>query len=106
MPRALDGVVLAVGGGHTDGMADFADIDAIARTLPDSEDSVEGHRGGRAWRAAKGMYAWERPASKTERSTERLASHTASRSRVLGSVLEARSGSARHSTSARSVAGR
>ena len=66
MPRALDGVVLAVGGGHTDGMADFADIDAIARTLPDSEDGVEGHRGGRAWRAAKGMYAWERPASKTD----------------------------------------
>ncbi|MFS0734698.1 hypothetical protein ABC304_04630 [Microbacterium sp. 1P10UB] len=47
-------------------MADFSDIDAIARDLPDSEDGVEGHRGGRAWRASKGMYVWERPASQTD----------------------------------------
>ncbi|UIP58852.1 hypothetical protein DSM26151_17410 [Agromyces marinus] len=36
------------------------DVARIALALPQTEEVVEGHRGGRAWRTKNGMFVWER----------------------------------------------
>ena len=47
-------------------MATLDDVRAIVRELPDSAEGVEGHRGGVAWRAAKGLFVWERGPSQRD----------------------------------------
>lgn len=47
-------------------MPDLDDVARIALALPQSEEAVDGHRGGRAWRTKRGSYVWERPPSATD----------------------------------------
>jgi hypothetical protein len=52
-------------------VATLDDVRAIALTLPDVEERVEGHRGGASWRTRAGMFVWER--GPTRRDDEQLA---------------------------------
>jgi hypothetical protein len=47
-------------------MATLDDMRTIVRDLPDSAEVVEGHRGGAGWRAAKGLFVWERGPSQRD----------------------------------------
>jgi hypothetical protein len=47
-------------------MATLDDVRMIVRELPDSSEVVEGHRGGTGWRAAKGLFVWERGPSQRD----------------------------------------
>ena len=41
-------------------MATLDDVRAIALSLPEAHESVDGHRGGATWRTTAGAFAWER----------------------------------------------
>lgn len=47
-------------------MASIDDVRAIALGLPETHESVDGHRGGAVWATAAGAFAWERGPSKTD----------------------------------------
>jgi len=47
-------------------MATLDDVRTIALDLPDTDEVVDGHRGGAAWRTRKGVFVWERGAGKTD----------------------------------------
>ncbi len=52
-------------------MATIEDIRSIVLALPETEETVEGHRGGLQWRTKKGGVIWERGPGK--RDLEQLA---------------------------------
>lgn len=41
-------------------MATLDDVRAVALTLPEAREAVDGHRGGASWRTAAGAFVWER----------------------------------------------
>ncbi|MWB97253.1 MmcQ/YjbR family DNA-binding protein [Agromyces seonyuensis] len=47
-------------------MPTFDDVRDIALSLPGVTEGVEGHRGGAAWRTARGMVVWERGPGRTD----------------------------------------
>ena len=47
-------------------MATLDDVRAIALSLPDTDEVVDGHRGGAAWRTRNGVFVWERTAGKVD----------------------------------------
>lgn len=47
-------------------MATLDDVRAIALSLPETFETVDGHRGGAAWRAKNGLFVWERGPSKAD----------------------------------------
>lgn len=64
-------VVSAPPGAHNGAMATLDDIREIVSDLPGTEEVVDGHRGGAAWRTKAGMFVWER--SPGQRDLEQLA---------------------------------
>lgn len=47
-------------------MATLDHVREIARSLPETVEVVEGHRGGAAWRTKNGLFAWERGPTKAD----------------------------------------
>ena len=47
-------------------MATIEDIRSIVLDLPETVETVEGHRGGLSWRAKRGGFVWERGPGKTD----------------------------------------
>ena len=47
-------------------MATLDDVRAIALSLPETHEAVDGHRGGAGWRTKDGLFAWERGPSKAD----------------------------------------
>lgn len=47
-------------------MATIDDVRAIALSLPETHEAVDGHRGGASWRTRDGLFAWERGPSKAD----------------------------------------
>lgn len=41
-------------------MATIDDVRAIALSLPETHEKVDGHRGGAGWRTRDGLFVWER----------------------------------------------
>jgi hypothetical protein len=52
-------------------MATLDDVRAIALSLPETHEAVDGHRGGVSWRTKDGLFVWERGPSKADRATLR-----------------------------------
>ena len=50
-------------------MPTLDDVRKIALGLPETTETVEGHRGGASWRASGGTFVWERGPSKTDLAT-------------------------------------
>ena len=42
------------------------DVRAIALSLPDTHEVIDGHRGGAAWRTRAGLIVWERGPGRTD----------------------------------------
>jgi hypothetical protein len=47
-------------------MATLDDVRAIALSLPETHEAVDGHRGGVSWRTKDGLFVWERGPSKAD----------------------------------------
>ncbi|QIG39083.1 hypothetical protein G5T42_05920 [Microbacterium sp. 4R-513] len=47
-------------------MATLDDVRAIALSLPETHEAVDGHRGGAGWRTKDGLFVWERGPSKAD----------------------------------------
>jgi hypothetical protein len=47
-------------------MASLDDVRAIALSLPETHEAVDGHRGGAAWRTGTGLFVWERGPGKAD----------------------------------------
>ena len=47
-------------------MPTLDDVRAIALSLPETTETVEGHRGGASWRTSGGGFVWERGPSKSD----------------------------------------
>ncbi|MET0736447.1 MAG: hypothetical protein ABWY55_12500 [Microbacterium sp.] len=47
-------------------MATLDDVRTIALALPETHESVDGHRGGASWRAVGGPFVWERGPGKAD----------------------------------------
>lgn len=48
-------------------MPTLDDVRTIALSLPETSESVDGHRGGATWRTKAGSFVWERGPSKKDR---------------------------------------
>ena len=46
--------------------ATLDDVRAIALSLPETHEAVDGHRGGASWRTRAGLFVWERGPGKTD----------------------------------------
>ncbi len=51
---------------HTGSMATFDDVRAIALSLPETHEAIEGHGGGAMWRTKNGGFVWERGPRKSD----------------------------------------
>jgi len=47
-------------------MPTLDDVRAIALSLPETVEKVDGHRGGPGWRVADGLFVWQRGPSKAD----------------------------------------
>jgi hypothetical protein len=47
-------------------MPTLDDVRAIALSLPETHEAVDGHRGGVSWRTKDGLFVWERGPSKAD----------------------------------------
>lgn len=47
-------------------MPTLDDVRAIALSLPETVEKVDGHRGGPGWRVSDGLFVWQRSPSKAD----------------------------------------
>jgi hypothetical protein len=46
--------------------ATLDDVRALALSLPETYEAIDGHRGGASWRTRAGLFVWERGPGKTD----------------------------------------
>ena len=46
--------------------ATLDDVRALALSLPETHEALDGHRGGASWRTRAGLFVWERGPGKTD----------------------------------------